>query len=297
MSSTTAPVFVQLKSFLKLHPTIIPNPQGSFYVDDYTGEPIANRIGLPGHLCGDTKNVNLIYGAFEDLTVLRSYVEEFRSRLEPKNYEACCSWINSCAGQTVWPLEKSRILLVHFGGPLTIQEWRQANKFIPSPTTISVQQDIALREAAKKAKKDKEKENAMNPEKAEFDLDKFVKGHSQGQFTQCKVQCFAPAKFMSVVWEETDGEAGGELDALADDGDLRIPGYNAPSHGLGPEYHSPTITSMKDVPKHLRKTLKTFAIPKSKEAPEPKKSAPVNALTKKRSRAPKKAIAPELVEA
>jgi hypothetical protein len=146
-----------------------------------------------------------------------------------------------------------------------------------------------LRDAAKKAKKEKEKENAMNPDRAEFDLDKFVKAHSQGQFTQCKVQCFAPAKFMSVVWEETDGEAGGELDALADDGDLRIPGYNAPSHGLGPEYHSPEIVSMKEVPKHLKKTLKTFAIPKLKEAP---KSAPVNVLNKKRSRAPKKVQEP-----
>ena len=257
-----------------------------FYVDDYTGYPTLERTGIPGILLGKVKKPNIIFGAFANPSFVRAWVDEYQTELGEERYTALCDWLDSFVGAKVWPLKFPRKHLDVFGGPWTLDQWEQQNGgFLPNKTSISVETDFEYRAAAK-AEKPK---RGDDPTKAPFDPSKFFMGHSQKGVTSWVVNCFAPLGLWEAKNIDPHEDAFEDLEPLAEDLGLAIPGFNQPCIPAV-DWTTPVPQTLSEVPKHLRKRLQEFADPakvREKEVKATNKTLQREAVRPK-SRAPKK---------
>jgi len=238
----------------------------NYFLSDYTGYPILERIGFPNSLLGNAKKPTLARGAFGSVNEMVGFLEHYKNDIGATRHKALRSWVDSFANTEVFAAHDRRLLHL-FGGPLSYDDWIRATPFQPAPSTISVAQEVQVRQFVKeeRAKKEEERKKALeeDPESAPFNLSKWITEHSQEQLCTFKVQHFAPLNYWKVgqiIDMNGDEDMNDELEPLCDAADLMIPGITqAPEAGHEAyQYASKAPRKWKELTKTQRSKLKDF---------------------------------------
>ena len=142
-----------LKTLL-LHPRIEEiNGETAFYIDQYTGESIRKRVGLPGFLvqgksCKEANKCK-IYGAFGDYNVLVIFLLHYIDELGQDFTNAAISWVNEVTKQTVLPAPHRGSLRLH-GGISSFDNYHREYQPVEEPCIRATDERAKRQNDAKK---------------------------------------------------------------------------------------------------------------------------------------------------
>ena len=299
MSTTATTTLPDCLKALSVYPTILTIGDRPFFVSDYSGQLLTERVGFPGILFGDTENPNLCRGAFRSLNEMVSWLEEYKDKLDDDRWDAFRNWVDTWGHQIVFPLQTSRSFLTSFGGNMSLAEWDASNKHLPNPASIPVETDRAARAAAAAKKKqeqeERRREREEHPELAPFSISEYFRKHCNDGVRTFKVSHFTPLGVWEITTEEDpDVDPFPDLQHLIDEMGLVIPGVNKNPLPSPEEYMSDIPLSYKELTKGQKIKMKTFVDPELIQQKERKQATKRSGDSKKRirSKAPKKIVAP-----
>lgn len=111
---------------LLLHPQIHKINGSSFYIDQFTGESIVERVGIPGILIQGpackNDNKKKAYGSFRNYNTAAAYFLMYEKELGEEFTNGVISWINSFCKATVQPAPERKVLKLH-GGNIDFPEY------------------------------------------------------------------------------------------------------------------------------------------------------------------------------
>lgn len=160
---------------LSLHPEIHTADGVSFYLCDYTKQPVRDAVGLPDFLCkkGGVKKSVIMRGRFADWNVLWRFVyeENDNGSLEKADYERILGWLhehanahNNRQGQRRFEMAPRREDLALFGGAATADQYFGTyDRFLSG--SVKASQELAIR-LQEKQQKEEEAAQAEKKEKA-----------------------------------------------------------------------------------------------------------------------------------
>lgn len=192
---------------LSAYPTIQHLNGHHFFHDDYTGELISHRVGLPGVLVRGRKCPpemrDVIFGAFKNVNVLLTYINEYGPDIGTECQNACISWLNDFAGTIIIPAPP-RSSLSLFGGGASFDQYHKLYPQAPS-RSITAQQDNTHREEMEAKKKAEPKialdATAHEEDPKKFNIHKYIRSEtakSRPGYARFTVTCFPALNYWDI---------------------------------------------------------------------------------------------------
>lgn len=129
---------------LLLHPRIeVMDDGAAFYHDQFTGESIKKRVGLPGSLvlgkACKKENAQKMYGSFRNFNVLVAFILHNKAELVEEYANALISWVNTQTKQTVIPAPARNMLSLH-EGRMTFDEYHKKYQEVETGAIVAKQE-------------------------------------------------------------------------------------------------------------------------------------------------------------